>query len=653
MFCEVFFSYKKGEKFNIVKRQIEETSEPYQIVTNDISVKEMLNDSGIKSKLLKDIVPDDGPIAEESYLEAKKLQNSYRKVFKNLLYKNIEIFSGFDYPLLRQLTILYKSKIILKNKKNTFFIFTGFFDIYFVIKKLAKELGYEMDPSIKNINGGKIMILDNDKNFASNYQKKKSREKLIHFLKSTSTNNQFDNIKGITKSGTKIFSMLIKSKMYRIKAVDNIELENLLLKKINKKIKGKNLHNVKCAFFATTSREDLYLKPWYPIFDIFQEKKTDFLFFTSDLATGLVLSKAKIPFINLFEEVKILEDGIKSSKEGLKINNEILQICNNNQTILGLNELKPYFINQVFRAIAIIVICRHIVKITNPTSIVAIADGEMLENLAIKLVEKNDTKSVSFLPGYISPQPILADWFHAKKIFVHGNDGLESLEKLGYEKSRIIITGNPKYDYVKKLDVKKSKVELENLFQVNKNKKLIVIGMGRWHKNDEIWMSNLIKFSNEHNFEIIIKIHPKYKAEAKVSDVFVNKIEKLSKKYHYTISFDAELSTLLSGADLIITEFSNLGIEAILLDKPVITVNLLKESFEYFMRFHEYDAAINVEDYTELENTVLDILISGKYLNQLKNGRKNIIERLNYLNDGNSASRIYNYLTFMNKNDEL
>ena len=54
-----------------------------------------------------------------------------------------------------------------------------------------------------------------------------------------------------------------------------------------------------------------------------------------------------------------------------------------------------------------------------------------------------------------------------------------------------------------------------------------------------------------------------------------------------------------------------------------------------------------------IRNTVLDILISGKYMNQLKNGRKNIIERLNYLNDGNSASRIYNYLTFPNKNDDL
>jgi CDP-glycerol glycerophosphotransferase (TagB/SpsB family) len=112
----------------------------------------------------------------------------------------------------------------------------------------------------------------------------------------------------------------------------------------------------------------------------------------------------------------------------------------------------------------------------------------------------------------------------------------------------------------------------------------------------------------------------------------------------YVISYDIDMPTLLSAAELIITDFSNVGIEAILLDRPLLTVNFSNESFEYVLRYHEYGSSLYIEKYQDLEKITKEIIIEKKYLRELSNGRKKIIELINYKNDGKAGERIFNSL---------
>jgi len=102
---------------------------------------------------------------------------------------------------------------------------------------------------------------------------------------------------------------------------------------------------------------------------------------------------------------------------------------------------------------------------------------------------------------------------------------------------------------------------------------------------------------------------------------------------------------LLAASDLVITEYSNVGVETVLLEKPLLTVNFLKESFEFYLNFHEYNASIYIEDYSKLEKVILEIFEKNSHLEKLNEGRKGLIERLNFQNDGKASSRIINYLT--------
>ena len=190
---------------------------------------------------------------------------------------------------------------------------------------------------------------------------------------------------------------------------------------------------------------------------------------------------------------------------------------------------------------------------------------------------------------------------------------------------------------------------LEDSYSINYKNKLIVIAMTRWHKNDEIWMSKLIKFCNKNNFEIVIKIHPLYKTT--MTEMSKNKIELISnacQNFKYLITYDVDLSILNSVADLVITDHSDAGIEACLLEKPLITTNFIKEDWSNVPRYHEYGASIFTDDYLELEKIILEILIDGKHLEILKEGRKNIVNAYNYFNDVKAAERIFELLLTQN-----
>lgn len=242
------------------------------------------------------------------------------------------------------------------------------------------------------------------------------------------------------------------------------------------------------------------------------------------------------------------------------------------------------------------------------------------------------------LPGAVQYRPLFADWFHADKIFVPGTSGLELLKKLGYEQSRIIITGNPKYDYVRGLDPEYSKKQIANEIGLDPKKKIISVVMSRWHENDEIWMSNLIRFCNKHNFEIIIKIHPLYKREDnQISEEKINIIKNNCKNLQYFVGYDYILSILLAASDLVITEYSDVGVEVISLGKPLITVNFDYENFEQFIRYDQYGAAIYINNYQKLEEKIFEILIQDKHSEQLREAGKKILEMYNNVT-GNSAS---------------
>src|SRR5690348_3780473 len=102
MFCNLLFFYDKNEYENI-NTNLNGIKDNYRIITNSLELNEFLKIKGKKSFVLSDIIPEMGPIAIEIYKEVQELRDKYREHLKDIIFQNIEIFSGFDFIILHQL----------------------------------------------------------------------------------------------------------------------------------------------------------------------------------------------------------------------------------------------------------------------------------------------------------------------------------------------------------------------------------------------------------------------------------------------------------------------------------------------------------------------------------------------------------------------
>jgi hypothetical protein len=640
---ELFFSYNLEDNIDTIIENILKKEKPHKIICDNTIVIKKLKENNINANPWKIATNDDYETSKKIYSNSKNILEKYLQVFNKIQFKDIEIFRAFDYSLLMQLAILSKAKIFLEEKQDVIFIFSSFFEIYFSFTEFFKEIGYSNNGKIGFIKNHQIDYFDlNQFKENQHYKNEFSQNRIKKFSKSLSGNKSIiKNMQNTVNLGSKIISYLISKFTYKIMQSSNKDQIKNVLKKIDKKM-GEN-QSINTAFFLTTSRSDTYLKPWNSVFDRFKQENYNFVILTSDFTTSMLLSKENIPFVSLFNEIKIIENELNHNEIGNRIKKEILDVIAQNTNIIGLKELSNYFIIQVFKVISILIIVEHILKKFSIKSSVALADGEILENISLQISKKNKIKNFSLLPVIVPPHAILTDWFHAEKIFVSGNDGVNSLINLGYDKNRLIITGNPLYDYTKNIDQNKSKSILKNQFKIDDSKKLIVIGTGEYHKNDEIWMSKLIKFCNQNNFEIIIKMHPKWKGRNE--GLNLSKIRKECEQEKFLISYDINIRTVLSAADLLITDYSNIGLEAICLDKPVITINFIKENLNDIVKYHDFGAALYFENYQEFEKSILEILNENSHKKTLEIGRQKFIEEFNFANDGNASKRIFDFLT--------
>ena len=646
MKSEIFFYNNKGNEWETLEKIFRNTNNKTRFITTSIALNQFFNERGINSIVLDEKIPIRGEKAFEVYAESKKILEQYRSAFKEIKINGIELFEGYSYHFLRQLELIIKIKKILEENQDVIFVFENYRDSYFTMLKIAEDLGYEKNVKINFVNGDKIDKISEEE-FRNNFENKNILDsKSFGFVK-----NSFKEKNSLEK--LKIgMNLLKRTSSYGIKNISKkIEANqdfHSILNQINKKIRSNKFE--KDLFFITGTREDLFFKPMKKILERFVSENINVKIFTIDLATSIVLDKQKIEHFNLFEEYRILLKIYKNSEEGRNIEAKTNHAINENESILGINQLSTYIISQNLRSAVIILMLEQIFQQVKLRSIYPVADGEILENLAIQYARKKNLRNITLLPGIFDAFPYFLDWFHADKICVGGEKDADSMIQLGYSKNRIVITGNPRYDFIKKLDSKNSKHILDEKFRIDSKKKLIVIARGRWEKNDEVWMPKLIKFCNKYDMEVIIKIHPLYKTKSQgLSEEKIRKIKESCPNEKFLITYDEDLYLLIAAADLVlIHESSTVGVDASLIGKPIIAVDFLNEDTGFETKYHEYNAAKIVKKYQNLEKILFEILMERKYLDELEQGRKKIAQLYNYKNDGNAVNRIFDLFTKIN-----
>jgi len=213
-----------------------------------------------------------------------------------------------------------------------------------------------------------------------------------------------------------------------------------------------------------------------------------------------------------------------------------------------------------------------------------------------------------------------------------------------YPNDSVVVVGRSSYDILAKADEIFNREKTFEKLNLDRKKKLIVWTTNshayRKEANEKLFQTVCETFKElSKDFELVIKLHPNE------FDTTIHK--EIAKKVGVVpvIIKDIDVYEILYACDLMLTEFSTTGIEAAILNKPIITLHFAghPDLGEYVKKgvalgcYKEEDLIINIKK----------ALYDKETQEKLKKAREKFIYEHAYLQDGKATERICNLIEEM------
>ena len=214
-----------------------------------------------------------------------------------------------------------------------------------------------------------------------------------------------------------------------------------------------------------------------------------------------------------------------------------------------------------------------------------------------------------------------------------------------------VITGNPQYDFASD-NFNPDKIETCRRFKLNHEKGIIVVAT-EWYDSytsaptDEVGerfirytLRALKEFPDK---QIVIKLHPTHsKKYGKIAKAIA---EEENVEVTITASY---LWELIDICDLVIVTTSTVGLDAMILDKPVVVVNIEGELDVIAYTPHAAKGAYSIES---IASSVREVLNNEQLQRELAVGRKEFIYKYAYIQDGKASYRVAELISKMIENE--
>jgi hypothetical protein len=620
-----------------LKNYLSQEKDNFDLICDNYESKKFFVENNFDAKVLEEFFPRYSKLQYKIFEKTKDAFIDYDNICNSITFDKYSISTGLLHNTIDDLLYLEKIKKLFEYKKSKIFIFKKNKFRSLLIQLISKENGFDNDnEKIHVVKKGNLFSYDIDESVTNLENSKSIKYKKSFSVYAKNIGQSSNKISFFPKLVKKTVPMILRLSSSKLYEINPDSAKKLILKNVENKIKN---DDIQVGFFLSSDKDDLF-KHFSKIFNKLSKENISYSIFTIDPLTGS-FSKNDHQFqYKFFEEIQILANVIKKTKQAKIFEEKLKKIAIAQKLFLIYNRgFNLGLMDGLYRVFATFMILEHVLKKINLRNAVII-DGTMLGSVVANLgkVFGFSTTSIEYL--LIDNNPILSLLIKGDKICTYGEQGKQSLINLGFSDEAISITGNPKYDYISLQDINSSKKILKKRYKIDDGKKLITIAMSRWHINDELWISDFIKFCNKNNFEIMIKLHPRYKRDPDESEDQLTFIQNKCKKEKFHISFDLPLDLLLSASDIVISDYSNVGVEAVLLKKIVINQNFIKENLEFSQNYHEIGSVFYTESYDELEKIVKEIFSNKQYTNNLEKGYNEMVKKYNFKNDGKSSQRI-------------
>jgi len=219
------------------------------------------------------------------------------------------------------------------------------------------------------------------------------------------------------------------------------------------------------------------------------------------------------------------------------------------------------------------------------------------------------------------------------KTAVYGNASKRLLMRSGYPKSTIAVTGQPRYDQLENLRQKFNKKEFCAAYGLDPDKKIFAI-MGQilnsQEERDKFLRGLLRALKNFPELQIVVK--------PKAHEEWHRQVVK--EEYPAAVVLPAEMGAFepLLACDFMATVTSTTALEAMMLEKFVLIINLTNQSAA--QPYIESGAALYATKEDNIGKEIQRLLNDNKVRLRLKKSMKKFVSENVYKNDGKSSARV-------------
>jgi hypothetical protein len=272
--------------------------------------------------------------------------------------------------------------------------------------------------------------------------------------------------------------------------------------------------------------------------------------------------------------------------------------------------------------------------------VVLIADDAMAFGAIIAHTARNhDAKVLHVQHGAITDHPK-----HRKSdvdVVTVGGDAVKRLlVARGTEPDNVVVTGFPQFDSLADTPRLKA-VPVREQLGLPADRPLVVCtmlsGVGVTSRNEvSLALREMVDACErmQHDAAFVFKRHPADQGDI-LAQLNLNPM-----RYGAAVTIDTPIHPLLCAADVVVTQMSTTGQEALMLEKPLVIVNLSGGSGT--IPYIEYCAAIGVNKPGTLADAISEALYDTDAREHLAAGRDRFVRDFTYRNDGGATDRIIN-----------
>jgi len=419
-------------------------------------------------------------------------------------------------------------------------------------------------------------------------------------------------------------TMSSQSKLILSPAVNLIKQFKLLLRH---KLSKNKTHKKDVLFLVYTHSHVNTLSP------VIRKMKNNFLVVKRDGFTDNVARKLKQNNIT-YNDI----EGYLAKESSRNIRKARKSLKNKYKELLKTGEFDKQNLSYLFllyfpEMIRYIEILNNMLSIERPKLLVVMNEITTLGNLAVHIAKQKGIKTLCIQHGAIGVGPDGAGSFvpvSVDKVAVWGDSSRKTLINKGTQKEKIVVTGAPQFDNLKRLNTEITESLAKDLC-LDMSKKYILFTTQNFPYMEETVRSVCKAVKSILGLQLVIKTHPAeyltkhYKKIIKESGVKGI----LTKRY---------LHPLIKGCSIIITVSSTTGLEALIMRKPLITINLSGK--HDLMPYAEKGAAIGVYKPEDIKPAIKSVLEDKDVRKKLAKNAKLFIYDQCYKIDGKASERI-------------